>query len=343
VSILIVDDSPDTCWSLQALLTGAGHDDIRTATSGAAALDLLSQLEDQVDLVLLDVVMPRMDGLEVCRRIKARPAWRDIPVLMMTGRNDEECLERAFAGGAIDYLVKPIQFVELTARVRSALTLKRELDLRRSRERELLRVTELLKDANQALERLARLDALTGLANRRHLTEHLDQEWRRCRRSEEWLSVLMVDVDHFKAYNDFYGHQHGDECLQRIAKVLESAVKRSGDLVARYGGEEFVLVLPNMDVSDVKRLAAMLQAELEALAIPHESSTAARHVTISCGGAGTIPHPPDQPRDLLARADQALYQAKTAGRNRACFAPPQPQSASSRTESPETQSAGTAE
>jgi diguanylate cyclase (GGDEF)-like protein len=313
--ILIVDDAADMRRSLQVLLNHVGYSEVSVADSGAAALEFLRNQPD-VDVVLLDVMMPLLNGIETCRRIKAHSDLRDIPVVMVSAVSDEENLCKAFEAGAMDYLTKPVRFTELIARLRSALSLKQERDNRRRREAELLRVTQLLEEANESLQRLASIDELTGLANRRTLDQHLEREWRRCSRSEAWLSVLMADVDLFKNYNDHYGHQAGDECLQRIAGVLQSGLRRAGDLAARFGGEEFLLVLPGADPAGLAARAEKLRSDVEQLAIAHADSSVAPHVTISLGGAAVIPRHAGGPENLVSLADAALYEAKHAGRDR---------------------------
>jgi diguanylate cyclase (GGDEF)-like protein/PAS domain S-box-containing protein len=168
----------------------------------------------------------------------------------------------------------------------------------------------------KALERLSTMDGLTGIANRRHFDEFLDREWRRAARDKGKLSLVMCDIDFFKRYNDTYGHQKGDECLEKVAGVLNGTINRPGDLVARYGGEEFAVVLPDTDREGATRVAQTLQAKIEAMGLPHESSTVNKVVTISLGVATVSPAPGSSPGTLVAAADQALYQAKHTGRNR---------------------------
>src|SRR5207302_7100922 len=196
-----------------------------------------------VDVILMDVTMPQIDCIEACRQLKAQPRLRDIPVIMVTGRTEDGDLAAAFSAGAMDYIPKPIKVVELLARLRSALALKRELDERRARQLELLEVTRQLRDANHRLERLSTQDPLTGIANRRSFQTTLSREWGRAVREAAPVSLVMIDVDHFKGYNDRYGHPRGDEVLRKVAQTLRGQLKRPGDLLARYGGEEFVSLL----------------------------------------------------------------------------------------------------
>ncbi|NJN49745.1 MAG: diguanylate cyclase, partial [Alkalinema sp. RL_2_19] len=172
-----------------------------------------------------------------------------------------------------------------------------------------------LEHANQELKRLATSDGLTQVANRRHFDEYLDQEWQRSQREQAPLSLILCDIDFFKPFNDTYGHQRGDECLQKIAYQLQEAAKRSFDLAARYGGEEFAIVLPNTDLAGAEQVAQEIQESLQNLAIPHRKSQVGEIVTVSMGVATTIPVPFIAPKMLIEAADRALYQAKDNGRN----------------------------
>ncbi|HWQ61902.1 MAG TPA: diguanylate cyclase, partial [Negativicutes bacterium] len=178
------------------------------------------------------------------------------------------------------------------------------------------RETDNLAAANRELQRLSNSDGLTGIANRRLFEDFLGQEWQRAIRQREALTLVMIDVDNFKYYNDTYGHQAGDECLRRVADVLRANVKRTTDLIARYGGEEFVAVLPATDAVGAAEVAESLRAAVEALAIPHTASSVSDVITVSLGAATVFPGPGDSPTDIVAMADQAMYQAKQQGRNR---------------------------
>lgn len=327
--ILVVDDSPVICFYIRYTLGAAGYKDIICVTSAREAFKHLA-LEDaapgennaarqaKIDLILMDVVLPGMDGIEACRIIKSAPHLRDVPLIMITAQPEEEFLEAAFNAGAMDYITKPLNKVVLLARIRSTLMLKEEMDRRKAREEELLKVTRLLEKANLKLQQQTSLDGLTGIANRRRFDEFMETEWRRARRNQTPISVIMIDIDVFKAYNDNYGHLAGDDCLRQVAQVLQQGSKRPGDLTARYGGEEFTVVLPETSLPGAAALAEELRAQVEGLKIAHAYSSVSDVVTISLGVATAVPDDSLPAETLLDCADKALYQAKQKGRNRVC-------------------------
>ena len=325
MGILIVDDSQDDRLLLQSILEDARYGDVYTAESARAAFRLLGMDGSgadpiPVELILMDIVMTDMDGVETVRQIKAVERLRDIPTIMVSAKTDPVDLHLAFAAGAIDFICKPLNRVELVTRVRSVLRLVHEINRRKAREGELLEVMRQLEAANHMLLRLSRLDGLTGISNRRQFDDYLDQEWRRAIRDSMPLSLVMLDIDDFKAYNDTYGHQAGDECLKQIAGMLSRALNRPGDLVARYGGDEFVLVLPGTPAEGAVRVAETMREKVQALGITLEASGLKETVTISVGVATMFPIRGTSPAALLAASDQALYQAKGAGRNRVVVA-----------------------
>jgi diguanylate cyclase (GGDEF)-like protein len=291
-TLLVVDDMPA---NIQLLATSLMDEyEILVATSGADALELI--LNRQPDLILLDVIMPGMSGHEVCRKLKDDPQTRRIPIIFITGQNDESDEVEGLSLGAVDYITKPFSLPIVLARVRTHLELKHYRDL---------------------LESLSFLDGLTGIPNRRRFTEYIDFAWNQAQRQRVPVTVILMDVDHFKAFNDNYGHQAGDECLTRVAKALASTERRAAGLVARYGGEEFVCVLPSLDIQGAASLAERLRASVVAQAIPHAFSSAASQVTISLGVASAVPAVGEAWTTLVELADKALYQAKQTGRNRA--------------------------
>lgn len=291
--ILIVDDTPT---NIQILAENLAADyRIKVAASGKAALEVVAK-QEAPDLILLDVMMPLMDGYEVCSRLKQNPATCNIPVIFVTAMNDGADEERGLKLGAVDYIAKPFHLPIVKARIHNHIKLKLMTDL---------------------LESMAWIDGLTGIPNRRRFDQVLDAEWKRAQRAGTPLSLIMVDVDHFKDYNDHHGHSAGDICLKRVASTLASSVTRAGDLVARYGGEEFVLLMPETDIKGVRLFAEQLCQRTEEQKIPHGRSSASSWVTISVGYASTIPNQDGKASALLDEADQMLYHAKHNGRNRA--------------------------
>ncbi len=317
--ILIVDDSKESQQRLAAPLNRAEFGELIYAPSASEAFRILG-IEGNVhpagvDLILMDVSLPGIDGLSATQRIKAEPRLRDIPLILVMEQAEPDVLKRGLDAGAIDFIVRPFQDIEILARVLVGLRLKLEMDARKARERELNEVREGLERANRELERLSSIDGLTGVANRRLFDRRLTEEWERARRDGSELGLLMIDVDHFKAFNDAGGHQSGDDCLKRAAAALAGAVKRTVDLVARYGGEEFAVLLPGRALPGAVLVAEQLRKAVEDLAIPHPKSTVGPRVTISAGAASLTPAPGIGPAALVAAADRALYRAKEGGRN----------------------------
>jgi diguanylate cyclase (GGDEF)-like protein len=290
-SVLLVDDAPANLEALNAVL-GADYDLI-FATSGQEALDLA---RDQLpDLILLDVMMPGMDGYEACRQLQADPRTKGIPVIFVTAMDHEEDEAAGLDAGAIDYLTKPIRASIVKARVRNHLDLKRARDL---------------------LESLSITDPLTGLPNRRHFDAVLETEVRRAVRTMNHIGLLMCDLDHFKAYNDFYGHPAGDWCLQEVASVFRDTFRRAGELPARYGGEEFAVILPGATPPDAWMLGERIRQAIEARRLPHVRAGSMPWVTMSVGVASMLVTADASASWLVQRADVALYASKKTGRNR---------------------------
>lgn len=319
--ILIIDDSPVATLQLEHCLAKSGLDDLICVDSARKGLEILATCHDAlmdddetkppprpVDLILMDINMPDLDGIQATRILKADPCLQDIPIILISATEQKEVLEDGFAAGAIDFITKPIDLVELRARVRAALRLKQEMDRRKARERELEALT-------RKFEALSNQDGLTGIANRRRFDVVFATEWLRARREREPLSLLMIDIDFFKRYNDTYGHLQGDACLKAVARCIAHSLLRPADLAARYGGEEFVALLPGTDSEGALSVARHIQRMVAEMQIPHASSDVSEHVTVSVGGACATPGQDLGQDALLEAADRALYAAKDAGRN----------------------------
>ena len=327
MKILIVDDSHHIQTQLRLFLNSGGYTELFFADTALQAFEYLGlERSDSdcngIDLILLDIIMPEIDGIVSCYKIKNTPHTRHIPVIMVTGDTTTESLQKAFEAGATDYITKPLKKVELLVRIGAALRLKQEIDARQAREQELIELTTLLEEMNKKLQqsnerllRMANVDGLTGLANRRYFDEFLAKEWRRALRLSHPVSLLMIDIDYFKAYNDTYGHLEGDETLKKVARTLQLPLKRPLDLAARYGGEEFVVLLPDTDMDGAVNIAKLIHAQVSALRIPHTRSQAKDYVTISLGVASCQPAKTSQPEIIVGLADNALYKAKMEGRN----------------------------
>ena len=415
-AILIVDDAPDSLGALRTIMLRQGYQTF-VATSGERALDIALRVKP--DLVLLDIVMPGMDGLEACRRLKAHPATARIPVIFISARDETADIVAGFDIGAADYIPKPLRMEEVCARVRAQLRMRttsetqtaqadrlrmivnsmdqgllivetsgriqyanpacdrylgckpedlvgrrladlleqtdvqaneaadtaigqgtREVNIRHhdgSLRAMDLTVTPLTlpplsadeglfvamlhdishhKQFEDALQRAAMLDPLTKIANRRHFDAFLDKEWHRAIRTAQPLSLVVLDVDHFKLYNDTLGHAAGDVCLQKVAATLRDHAARPTDLAARYGGEEFVLLFAETPADNAARIAEMIRAAVEALQMPNPRSTTSTWLTVSVGVATIVPTQLDAIDNLFVCADRAMYAAKAGGRNR---------------------------
>lgn len=321
MSILIVDDTANSRNSLQSLLRASGYADVQTAQSADDAFRVLgmngsseSQIIADVDLILMDVQMPGVDGIEACRRIKETQRLRDVSVIMVTGMAETDCLEPAFAAGAVDYVVKPINTAALLVRLRSALLLKREMDARHRLTQHLRKLSKKLARANRKLRTLSYQDGLTGVANRSCFDKTLSKEWARAARQRVPLALILMDLDHFKRFNDTHGHLAGDQCLKQAAAELARVCRRPGDLLARYGGEEFAVLLPDTDADGAAVVAEKLRTAIAELA-PIDCPLPGR-ITVSLGIAACVPEPHTDPVGLVDVADRALYEAKRLGRNR---------------------------
>ncbi|MEL6786705.1 MAG: diguanylate cyclase [Cyanobacteria bacterium J06607_15] len=447
--ILIVDDLPENVRLLSSLLSDQGYG-VTAATDGRMALSLVEQ--QSPDLILLDIMIPQLDGYEVCRYLKSATKTEHIPIIFLSGLDSEFDKIEAFKVGGVDYITKPFFVEEVIFRVKAQLSsiqqqqkfkqiLSEQIAERRIAERELNKSRALLtgvldssldgvaafeairdrqgkisdfrwlianpvaamtvggtidslkgkrlfvegspghmfdglfelfvqvvetctvleqeyyynsfslktwfhivavklgdgfamtfrdisdrkqiettlKKANLRLTYQANIDSLTQIANRRRFDEYITQEWSRCAREREYLSLLLCDVDYFKAYNDTYGHQAGDSCLYEVAKGIERAVKRPADVAFRYGGEEFAVILPHTEGQGAIRVAEEIHEQIQQLRIPHSSSQVSEYVTLSVGISSIIPDTRTSPHNLISAADNALYDAKLKGRNRVIY------------------------
>jgi two-component system cell cycle response regulator len=301
--ILVVDDHPDNVELLRARLEARGYI-VDGASGGEEALEMLKR--NPPDLMLLDVMMPKVDGMEVVRRLKADKSLPFIPVIMQTALDSTENKVEGLDAGADDYITKPINFPELDARVKSLLRIKKLQEDLRTREKE-------LEEMNERLLRISQTDGLTEISNRRALEQKLDEMWAHSQRLHEPLSVVMCDIDKFKSVNDTYGHQVGDIVLKDFANLLKEAA-REIDRVGRYGGEEFLLLLPGTPLDSAVTFAERLRETAQEHTFSFAGGTLSR--TMSCGVAAW-PHPEIRDQDaLLKAADDALYVAKESGRNK---------------------------
>jgi len=307
---LVVEDTVTSATLVCHQLEKMGIEPLH-ARDGEAGIAAFRQ--HKPDLVLLDIIMPGIDGFEVARRIRQMERHGEwTPIIFLSARTSDADLEKGIEVGGDDYLVKPVSEMVLGAKVRA---MQRIAQMRYS----LLVLTRKLDDANRELTRLSSVDGLTGISNRRRFDDTLAKEWRRAARGGTPVSLLLVDVDYFKQFNDNYGHQVGDECLKAVARTLQGRLRRPADLVARFGGEEFVALLPQTEVSGAVAVGEELRRSIEVLGITHNHSAVSPFVTISIGIASAVPGRDSKgPEGLIEAADRALYSAKRQGRNRVC-------------------------
>ncbi|MCT7553310.1 GGDEF domain-containing response regulator [Aliarcobacter butzleri] len=290
-TILVVDDMTTTLLLLHDLLKDTYE--VKIAKSGTKALEILESPND-IDLILLDIEMPDINGYDVCKRIKNNETIRNIPIIFITGRTSQEDEEYGLNLGAIDYITKPFNKAIVKLRIKNYLNLKIKNDM---------------------LEKLSMYDGLTNIRNRRFFDETFEKTFSEIKRDKKSLAVLMIDIDFFKPYNDNYGHGQGDETLRKVAKALEKTIKRASDFVARYGGEEFVILLKNIDKTGLQTVAKNLLEAIRELKITHEYSKVEDFVTVSIGVSYCSCPDEITKTELLLKADEALYNVKNSGRN----------------------------
>jgi two-component system, chemotaxis family, response regulator WspR len=314
IRVLLVDDQAMIGEAVRRSLVNEPGFEFRYCAHPDDALKVAEEFSPTV--ILQDLVMPGVDGLTLVRRYRESPITQNIPVVVLSTKEDPVVKSEAFAAGASDYLIKLPDRIELIARVRHHSKAYIHQVQRDEAYRALHESQRKLIETNQELQRLTNVDGLTGLSNRRYFNEFSAPQWKLAIREQSPIGILMIDVDNFKKYNDTYGHLAGDEVLKGVGAAMMKSVSRPTDLPARFGGEEFVVLLPASPLESVKTVGERLRANVEELRIPHVASTVCGHVTVSVGGAVTVPRPDDTLLGLIEMADQALYEAKETGKNR---------------------------
>lgn len=300
MKILLVEDSATLRHAMSQYITDAGHTPL-VATSGEEALQLLE--DTPVDMIIMDVEMPGLNGFETTRLIREWLGGHWIPIIFVTGLNEDENYREGIEAGGDDYLIKPVSFMIIKAKIRA---MERIAEMR-----------DQLNRLNAELETLSQLDSLTQIYNRRTFNELAHQQWLVAARQQLPLSALMIDVDHFKPYNDHYGHPAGDACLKKVTQAIKSCLHRPTDLLGRYGGEEFIILLPETDINGAFKVAEAINRAVSAESLRHEMSPTSNVVTVSVGGATCANITGHTLEELIKTADRALYKAKRSGRNRA--------------------------
>jgi len=299
MKILLVEDSATLRFAMRNYIIDAGHEPL-LARSGEEALQLLENTP--VDMIIMDVEMPGLNGFETTRLIREWLAGHWIPIIFVTGLNEDENYREGIEAGGDDYLIKPVSFMIIKAKIRA---MERIAEMR-----------DQLSQLNSELEALSQLDSLTHIYNRRTFNELAQQQWALAKRHQQPISALMIDVDHFKLFNDHYGHPAGDTCLKKVTQAIKSCLHRSADILGRYGGEEFIVLLPETDAKGAMRVAQAIGEAIEGTQIRHDVSPSSNLVTASIGGATCLRTTGHDLEELIKNADRALYKAKRAGRNR---------------------------
>jgi len=315
--VLLVDDQAIVAEAVRRALVSTSEIDFHYCAHPEEAVRTAEEVRPTV--ILQDLVMPGTDGLTLVRAYRANEATRDVPIIVLSTKEEPTIKSAAFAAGANDYLVKLPDSIELIARVKYHSRSYMSMLQRDEAYRALRRSQQELLRANLELRRLTHSDGLTGLSNRRYLDEFLGAEWRRALREHTEVSLLMIDVDYFKPYNDTYGHVAGDNVLRSVAATISRETRRPRDLVARFGGEEFAVVLPGTGSAGARLIAEKMRRDVASLALPHVGSAVSEHLTISVGVATLTPTPGLAETALVEEADAALYRAKRDGRNRVAF------------------------
>lgn len=326
INILVVDDDQDMRLLLENYLKKLEVEKIKFTDTAPETYELLNisnlKTDPEVDLIILDIVLGKENGIDICRKVKKHPSYKEVPIIMITAQKESGFLKDAFEAGAMDYIKKPIKKIEFMARINSAIRLRKETKARIEREKELLELSKELKKANQKLEKMALMDGLTGISNRRLFDKTLKKELKRARRKKMDLSLIMIDIDNFKEYNDTYGHQQGDQCLKKVASVLDQETKRAADFAARYGGEEFAVILPDTAKDGALKIAEDIRKRIIDLKMDHKNSAVSDFVTVSLGVSSIRPEDEvtqELIKTFINQADQALYQAKENGKNQTVY------------------------
>jgi len=313
ISVLLVDDQPMIAEAVRRALEDEKDIEFHYCQDPSKAIKIANRIHPTI--ILQDLVMPEVNGLMMVKFFRVNKETAQIPIIILSTKEDPKVKSEAFSLGVNDYLVKLPDKIELIARLRyhsTAYLYHRQRDEAFAALEESQRQ---LHEANLALEKLSSLDGLTGIANRRQFDKVISHEWNRAMRNQNLVSLLMLDIDFFKLYNDTYGHQQGDACLKAVADVLHANEKRPADLAARYGGEEFAVILPETDSRGATEIATSILEMIRKTNIPHSASTVSPCLTASIGVATMTPERGSSPEDLIAQADKALYQAKARGRN----------------------------
>ncbi len=313
ITVLLIDDQPMVAEAVRRSLEGEGDIDFHYCADPTKAIQTANSI--QPTLILQDLIMPEVNGLMMVKFFRVNQQTAKVPIIVLSTKEEPEVKSEAFRVGVNDYIVKLPDKIELIARIRYHSQAYINYMQKEEAFCALQESQRRLHEANLTLEKLSSLDGLTNIANRRKFDHTLRQEWNRAMRNLCPISLIMLDIDFFKLYNDTYGHQGGDETLKAVAEVLKEMEKRPGDLAARYGGEEFALILPETDPTGASDVAYSIIEQIRALAIRHESSKVSDILTVSIGTSTMAPVRKSKPDSLVTVADRALYQAKNKGRN----------------------------
>jgi two-component system chemotaxis family response regulator WspR len=313
ITVLLVDDQAMIAEAVRRSLNSEEDLNFHYCQDPSKAIKLATEINPTV--ILQDLVMPDIDGLMMVRYFRVNKSTSQIPIIVLSTKEEASIKSEAFKLGANDYLVKLPDKVELIARIRYHSQSYINLLERNEAFRALEESRTKLAEANRTLQKLSSLDGLTGIANRRSFDETLNKEWKRAMRNGKSVSLIMLDIDFFKLYNDHYGHQGGDDCLKKVANGLDEVIHRESDFLARYGGEEFSAILPDTDLQGSINVAEAMRAGIESMELEHAKSKVSDYVSVSVGASSVIPLQGMEPEILISAADQALYKAKEDGRN----------------------------